>query len=223
MSDTSVSGTLPSELGDLSDLSYIELDHELKFGRTTNRGLGRTLYNLKGDERIYGNVGNDNLDGEDGDDTLYGLTRDDTLYGGVGDNTLYGGAGDNRLYGGDARLKSYGSDDLYGGAGDDRLYGEDGDDRLYGEDEDDRLYGEDGDWGADTFVLRAGDDHVIIMDFNNEMDLMWLAGLSAPADFNELEITKMGNSTHIATQGGDLLAKLPGIEPSKLTAGDFLY
>ena len=70
-------------------------------------------------------------------------------------------------------------------------------------------------------MVRSDGSHIIISDFEPGTDLMWLAGRSAPADFNELEITKMGNSTHIATQGGDLLAILPGIKPEDLAAGDF--
>ncbi|MBC6420513.1 MAG: hypothetical protein GDA38_02290, partial [Hormoscilla sp. SP12CHS1] len=111
-----------------------------------------------------------------------------------------------------------GKEIIYGGPGDDLLDGNQhsaihpsmGLDTLYGNE------------GADTFMVRSDGSHIIISDFEPGKDMMWLAGRSAPADFDDLEITLMGNSTHIATMRGDLLAILPGIEPGQLAAGDFV-
>ena len=165
-------------------------------------------------------MGNENLDGGDGDDTLYGLTGDDKLDGGPGEDTLYGGIGNDTLSG---RL---GDDILYGGPGDDIIDGThvNGHERNMGLD---TLYGNS---GADTFVLRSGDGHVTISDFDPGTDKIHLWSM----DFDELDITKMGNSTQITIDTkhlrsewqvdgapDDLLAILPGIEPGELTAGDF--
>jgi len=193
LTDTDVSGTLPSEYGDLSDMRYIELDNELKLGIKYHDDTTFARYSLEGNERIYGNVGNERIDGGAGDDTLSGRDGDDILYGGPGDDIIDG----THVNG---HERNMGLDTLYGNE------------------------------GADTFVLRSGAGHVTISDFDPGTDLIKLRSM----DFDELEITKMGNSTQIAIDTkhlrtewqvdgapDDLLAILPGIEPGELTAGDF--
>ena len=145
-------------------------------------------------------MGNEDIDGGDGDDTIYGEAGDDILYGEGGDDC---GPGKEIIYGGPG-------DDLLDGNQHSAIHPSMGLDTLYGNE------------GADTFMVRSDGSHIIISDFEPGTDLMWLAGRSAPGNFNQLEITLMGNSTHIATQRGDLLAILPEIEPGELTAGDFV-
>ena len=203
MTDTDVSGTLPSELGSLSDMRYIELDNELKLGIKYHDNTTSAWHSLEGNERIYGNVGNENLEGGAGDDTLYGGPGDDTLDGLRGDDILYGGPGDDIIDGTNAHghERNMGLDTLYGNE------------------------------GADTFVLRSGSDYVTISDFDPGTDLIQLRSMR----FDELDITKMGNSTQITINTkhlrsewqvdgnpDDLLAILPGIEPEQLAAGDFV-
>lgn len=83
----------------------------------------------------------------------------------TGADTMLGTSGSNTL-------KSYGGNDkLYGRSGDDKLYGGDGEDRFDGGAGTDLLYGG---ADADTFHFDHGEDHDIIKDFENNVDVIQL-------------------------------------------------
>lgn len=164
---------------------------------------------LGGHDIIAAGLGRDLIFGEDGNDEIIG----DLSKGGVEgmDDTIYGGAGQDRIYG------SGGNDFLYGEAGNDQLWGDDGDDQLWGGLGDDILTGG---LGADTFVLAAGEGTDVIRDFQSGTDLM---GLSNGLDFAQLAINQFGSQTWIINQSDNqVLALLPGVNASVLTAADFV-
>ncbi|MES1025729.1 hypothetical protein ABN584_22815 [Gloeocapsa sp. BRSZ] len=199
-------------------------------------------YIVFGFRSLFGTAGNDVLLGSNTREYLSALDANDTVAGGLGDDTLLGGAGNDVLRG-DLNNRSPqgsvgGNDTLFGGLGNDQLGGKGGDDQLFGEQDNDTLYGDDGDdllrgglgndtligddfsggQGSDTFVLAAGEGRDTILDFENGIDRIGLAG---GLSFNQLTITNSGANNTLIRFGSEQLALLSGVAASNLTATDF--
>jgi len=163
-------------------------------------------------EVINGNQGIDQISGGGGNDNLFGGQDGDVIDGGVGDDILLGNLGADIITGGD------GNDNLFGGKDNDNLSGDLGNDILSGDFGIDALTGG---GGNDIFVLGIGGGGAdLITDFQDGADLMQLpAGIT----FSNLRVTTSGNQTAIilATTGEEL-ARLDTIQPSAITAADFV-
>jgi uncharacterized protein len=103
---------------------------------------------------LTGTNGIDQLYGRGGNDTLKGVGNDDRLFGGLGNDKLYGGSGNDILKGGD------GNDMLFGGP----------DGGAFGSL--DKLYGG---AGADRFVFGANGGRDDIMDFQDNVDTIYIS------------------------------------------------
>lgn len=154
-------GTIMSDLGSALSANYffsVDTNAESLLGRSLEvvayqppapvDPAGLTLYGTAKADSLNGAGGADYLEGKGGDDVLWGWAGNDQLWGVAGNDTLYGGSG---------------NDGLYGGSGNDRLYGDAGNDYLMGSPGSDTLTGGS---GADSFVMRRGDGHDVITDFN---------------------------------------------------------
>lgn len=151
------------------------------------------------------------LVGDAANNTASGFAGDDIITGNGGNDTLSGNKG-NDIISGDA-----GNDLLLGGKGDDNLSGGDGDDTLIGGVGADLLISG---AGRDVLVLGAGADTDTIVDFQQGQDLI---GLSKGLRFNQLKVTQGDFSTTIEiASSGEVLASIPGISKSLLTASDFI-
>jgi Ca2+-binding RTX toxin-like protein len=106
--------------------------------------------------------GIENLFGSSWGDILNGDWQANVIHGGSGDDFVFGQAGDDRLFG------DVGMDIIRGGQGNDIINGGLGNDRLTGDDA--------GQFGADTFVLRAGEGIDMITDFQHGVDKLDLRG-----------------------------------------------
>lgn len=101
--------------------------------------------------------------------------KDNDATGNAGGNWLYGNAGDNMLKGGGGMdvLRGLGGDDILHGGGD-----------------------------LDYFVFdRAGADRII--DFNDTVDLVSIAGVTSQAEFDALNIKQVDGDVVINFGGGD--------------------
>ncbi|MEM7547125.1 MAG: M10 family metallopeptidase C-terminal domain-containing protein [Pseudomonadota bacterium] len=160
-----------------------------------------TLLGGEGNDRLVGNSGNDSLEGGDGNDVLVGQRGRDELTGGAGDDQLRGGQW---------------ADDLNGGTGDDRLSGGGGKDTINGGAGDDELMGG---GGRDCFVFEANAGADTIIDFMSGVDLI---------DVSAFDIG-FGALTFSARDGGatvsadELTLTLLDVDPTALTAGDFIF
>lgn len=154
------------------------------------------INNLVGDDAnntASGLAGNDIITGNGGNDTLSGNKDNDIISGGIGNDQLFGGKGDDNLNGGE------GDDTLIGGAGADLL--------ISG-------------IGRDVLVLAAGAGTDTFIDFQKGQDLI---GLSGGLTFNQVRVTEGDFSTTIElARNGEVLASIPGILNSPLTATDFI-
>lgn len=136
-------------------------------------GGGRDKVNAgDGDDFVSGGANRDTLDGGEGNDTLEGNGSDDKLMGKDGDDSLDGGAG---------------NDKLIGGAGADTIRGGDGDDMLWGDETKRSSTVED----ADVFVFDSDDGNDRVMDFQDDIDTIFLEG-SNGTDFTVTDV-KGGN------------------------------
>jgi hypothetical protein len=175
-------------------------------------GGNDTVQGAVDSELINGNQGFDQIFGGGGDDTIFGGQEDDVIDGGVGDDILFGNLGADIITGGD------GNDNLFGGKDNDNLSGDLGNDILSGDFGIDTLTGG---GGSDIFILGIGGGGAdLITDFQDGADLMQLpAGIT----FSNLRVTTSGNQTAIilATTGEEL-ARLDSIQPSAITAADFV-
>ncbi|MEG4392840.1 calcium-binding protein [Microcoleus sp. BROC3] len=151
-----------------------------------------------------------NLVGDDANNTASGLAGDDIITGNGGNDTLSGNKGNDIISGGT------GNDQVLGGKGDDNLNGGEGDDTLIGAAGSDLLISG---AGRDIFVLGvAGTDTLI--DFQKGQDLI---GLSGGLTFNQVRVTEGDFSTTIEiARNGEVIASIPGILSSPLTATDFI-
>ncbi|MGC9503932.1 FG-GAP-like repeat-containing protein [Baaleninema sp.] len=157
-----------------------------------------------GNDIVLGGRGNDIVADNRGDDLLNGNMGNDTVLGGEGRDTLFGGR-DNDLLISDADVP------LPNG-GDDVLIGDLGRDTLVG--------GE----GADLYVLRGDTDDLIL--YNDAEDVI---ALPSGIGFEDLDfvwgtladgVTPTTQIIHRPTT--QLLAVLPGVDPSQMSADDFL-
>ncbi len=151
-----------------------------------------------------------NLVGDNANNTASGLAGDDIITGNGGNDTLSGNKGNDIISGGT------GNDQLLGGKGDDNLNGGEGDDTLIGATGSDLLISG---TGRDIFVLGgAGTDTLI--DFQKGQDLI---GLSGGLSFNQVRVTEGDFSTTIEiARNGEVIASIPGLLSSPLTATDFI-
>ncbi|MEG4496566.1 calcium-binding protein [Microcoleus sp. F10-C6] len=151
-----------------------------------------------------------NLVGDNANNTASGFAGDDIITGNGGNDTLSGNKGNDIISGG------AGNDQLFGGKGDDNLNGGDGDDTLIGGAGSDLLISG---AGRDIFVLGVGGTDTLI-DFQKGQDLI---GLSGGLTFNQVRVTEGDFSTTIElARNGEVLASIPGILSSPLTATDFI-
>ncbi|MBD1887179.1 DUF2974 domain-containing protein [Microcoleus vaginatus] len=152
-----------------------------------------------------------NLVGDDANNTASGLAADDIISGNGGNDILSGNKGNDIISGG------IGNDQLLGGKGDDNLSGGEGDDTLIGAGGTDLLIGG---AGRDVLVLGVGGGTDTLVDFQKGQDLI---GLSGGLSFNQLRVTEGDFSTTIEiARNGELLASIPSILSSPLTATDFI-
>ena len=143
-------------------------------------------------EKIRGFEGNDLIFGENGNDTIEGGTGDDRIFDGEGDNNLLGGSGGDLIVGGD------GSDLIDGGDGNDILSGQS---------------------GADQFVIANAVGQDLILDYEDGVDSLVLAG---GLEFGDLTITQgVGQVWLEITDTGEDLASLIGVNASDLEIEDF--
>ncbi|MEG4270662.1 MULTISPECIES: calcium-binding protein [unclassified Microcoleus] len=152
-----------------------------------------------------------NLVGDDANNTASGFAGDDIITGNGGNDTLSGNKGNDIISGGS------GNDLLLGGKGDDNLSGGEGDDTLIGAMGADLLIGG---TGRDVLVLGSGAGTDTFLDFQKGEDLI---GLSGGLTFNQLRVTPGDFITTIEiASNGEVLASIPGIPSSPLTASDFI-
>ncbi|MEG4232689.1 calcium-binding protein [Microcoleus sp. Pol11C3] len=152
-----------------------------------------------------------NLVGDDANNTASGLAGNDIITGNGGNDSLSGNKGSDIISGGS------GNDLLLGGKGDDNLSGGEGDDTLIGGAGADLLIGG---AGRDVLVLGRGAGTDTLVDFQKGQDLI---GLSGGLSFNQLRVTPGDFITTIEiTSNGEVLASIPGIPSSPLTASDFI-
>ncbi|NJK73316.1 MAG: calcium-binding protein [Microcoleus sp. SU_5_6] len=152
-----------------------------------------------------------NLVGDDANNTATGFAGDDIIIGNGGNDTLAGSRNNDIISGGS------GNDQLFGGKGDDNLNGGDGDDTLVGGVGSDLVISG---AGRDVLVLGTGAGTDTLIDFQKGQDLI---GLTRGLSFNQLTVNQGDVATTIEiTRTGEVLASIPGIPRSPLTASDFI-
>jgi ELWxxDGT repeat protein len=184
-----------------------------------NNGIsGRELFKLTFDRsgNLVGTNSADNLNGTDSNNIIEGLNGNDTLSGLAGNDTLLGGNSNDILVG------DLGNDSLAGGSGRDNLTGGNGNDILTGGDGNDTLDGGAGtnilSGGAnnDLFILRSGIGSQDLVDFQDGIDKLGLAG---GLEFDDLTFTT--NRIRFGTD--DLLATINfDVNVRNLTEADFV-
>jgi serralysin len=148
---------------------------------------------------IEGTTGNNLLEGTGASDTIRGLAGKDTLKGFAGNDFLYGGVGNDSLLGGG------GNDKLFGGKGNDTLKGGAGADTLDGGPDTgvfpdvDHLFGG---AGADRFVFGPNGGRDDIMDFEDDVDTIYIS--------RTYFATKAEVLQNISSSGGDSAIDLSG-------------
>ncbi len=209
-----------------TDSDYLELLEGVEFALPTLRTSLRSRSSLEQLRTSPGNsfIGNvvaiktaldpskpNQLVGDDANNTASGLAGEDIILGNAGNDTLNGNGGNDIISGG------VGNDLLFGGKGDDNLSGGEGDDTLIGGLGADLLISG---AGRDVLVLRAGVSPVTIVDFQQGQDLI---GLSRGLTFNQVRVNQGEVSTTIEiASNGQILANIPGLRRSPLTASDFI-
>lgn len=188
-----------------------------------------TLSGDKQDNQIDGLAGDDELDGDKGNDSIQGGWGNDVILGDKGQDTLSGDEGNDHLDGGkdeDFLDGGTGDDTILGGKGHDTLFGSLGNDYLCGDKDDDLLDGGAGidelvgDKGSDRFVLRAGDEEDLILDYDDGKDSFLLEGLT----FDALEFQPHESGSQIIiSQTHESLAIVRNIEIERLDLSDFVF
>lgn len=172
-----------------------------------------TAYNFMGatpvvvtdqNRMITGSLSNDTLRGGAGNDTITGLSGNDSLAGAAGDDSILGGDGNDTIDGSD------GNDIIDGGAGFDVVAGG---------------------LGNDIFVARntssqyaASGSYQWITDFQQGADRIDVSALGI-ASLNALLSIAVGtdSTTFTVNLSGAATTVQLGVEPSKLTAADFIF
>ncbi|MGL5805774.1 MAG: calcium-binding protein [Xenococcaceae cyanobacterium] len=204
--DVNASGDYYVGVSSYANFTYDPNVEGTSSGNTTgDYDLAISVFNgIKGTESgdsLTGTANSDYLEGLGGNDTLSGGDQKDALLGGAGNDELLGNGGDDLLRGGD------GNDLLRGGDGNDTLGGEAGKDSLYGG------------LGSDLFVIGSGSD--TIFDFGDGQDLILLTDGVRFQDLTIGASTTGGTGTTLSNSAG-VLATLPGVDSSLITADDFV-
>ena len=170
-----------------------------------------------GGDTLRGSRGSDTVLGEAGDDSLNGGTHNDSLGGDIGNDTLRGARQDDSLDGG------AGNDSLNGGVGNDALTGGAGADRFQFDQPGGLI---------DSFInpggqISFGSGIDVITDFTPGEDVIAISatvngqGLASVADVMQRLSPDGAGGTRLALGASDSLS-LVGVDPTALTAGDFL-
>jgi Ca2+-binding RTX toxin-like protein len=196
---------------------------------TSNTSGFENIKTGNGTDTITGDTNNNIIYAYGGADTVYGLAGDDVLYGSSpirqdlgqdSDDILYGGAGNDTLIGGP------GDNTLDGGIGQDTLTGKGGLDDGTGSIDFTNYYGE---YGINTFIIRAGDGGPsidsadVITDFEDNNDLI---GMANGLEFNQLTIEQgTGDyANHVVVKKkdtGEFLVVIQSITIENITDADF--
>ncbi len=137
------------------DFSFGDDNENLQNGELLNRSLG--VRALSGNDYVQGSSDSEIINGNSGNDTVLGGNGNDYLRGGTNEDFINGQENDDLLngnLGNDYVSGENGNDFVRGGQGNDTLIGGNGNDTLVGDLGIDNLTGGS---GADTFVLRADD------------------------------------------------------------------
>ncbi|NJL54773.1 serine hydrolase [bacterium] len=193
----------------MDNLIISDTPNETLLGSVKNNWMlglssGHYLNGKQGDDRIFGLNSNNTLIGSSGNDSLYVNVGNNILKGASGNDWLWSGTGDDCLEGGSDR------DILNAGGGNDTLIDVNGGDRLAG--------GE----GSDQFEIYQGEfGATLVTDFHPEVDKLKFTQLGIT--FEQLTFNEQASgSTVIQFQGQDL-AELLCIQPTELTANNFLF
>ncbi|MGI9383733.1 MAG: calcium-binding protein [Methyloligellaceae bacterium] len=190
-----------------------------------------SLYNVEQMVFDFGN-GDDQLVVTEDLGSLYG----DTLYanfgGGEASLIVFNHSGRIEAIGGDVHndfTSGDGNDLLVGGAGHDYIFGAGGNDEIIGGADDDELVGSAGDdtisggAGGDRFFFEQGSGTDTITDFvAGDAEFDRLDFMAVGTSFKELNITQMGDDTHVQTIHGDTVI-LENVIATDLNGGDFLF
>jgi len=201
LAHNNLSGTLTSELGDLSNLQRLWLrDNYLSGTLPSELGDLNKLHKLQSLELSYNRLSG-TIPSELGELSKFFILRLDNNFL-IANHTIQGSAS---------------NDMLYGNAGNDTLYGQNGDDILDGGRGRDMLYGNE---GEDTFILAQGMDQDTIQDFSDGTDYIQLG---EDLSFGDLKIASRGSSTSIEiADSGEVLAILSGIDNQQISDLDFV-
>ena len=205
---------------------------------TINGGVGNdSLFGDRGKDLLLGKEGNDRIAGNDGNDTINGGAGDDTINGGSGHDLLVGSTGNDSISGGHGSDRLYGQEDddfLDGGAGNDTIHGGAGDDVLFGSDGNDTIYGGNGNdtingglgrdvllggSGSDVFTIQLDTINDVIIDFEDGLDLLQLAG---DLNFSDLNFLTINNNTIIRDRDNYVLSVIQNIDSDLITQEDFV-
>ncbi|MFK7752457.1 MAG: calcium-binding protein [Sedimentitalea sp.] len=178
------------------------------------------VFNLLGNDVIFGRGGNDNLFSGNGNDKVLGGKGADILDGGRANDRLLGGNGNDELIGGAGK----GADQRFGDAGRDTLFGGGGSDLLNGGTGNDTL---EGGLGADIFVFNNFADKDRILDFNarNNDEKIDLSNVTAIKGFGDLKanhMTQVGGKV-VIDDGANVEITLFAVDIATLGAGDFVF
>lgn len=153
----------------------------------------------RGDAAMLG--GNDSITGNRYADRINAQAGNDTITGNAGNDYLAGSAGNDRLLGGS------GTDTLSGGSGNDRLVGSSGADRLAGGS------------GADRFVFGNSNGTDSILDFQNGIDKIEVAG--STSSFRQIRVYDRGADAEIRFDNN--VVTLKNIDHRIIDASDFVF
>ncbi len=166
----------------------------LDFGHTVGAGLGGLNPSITPtpvppvNTDIVGTSGNNTLIGNSGNNVIRAAAGNDIVYGRIGTDTIYGDAGNDTLYG------EENNDSLYGGAGADILIGGTGNDNATGGD------------GRDTFIVKRGDNSLVITDFSagSTGDNLLLKGYGL-AELGLAQLTQSGSNVLLRMADGSIV------------------
>lgn len=183
-----------------SDLIFGNSGNDIIWGDQRDLNSGQD-----GDDNIFGGLGEDTIYGGNGNDILAGgggiahpADEADVIYGGHGADILIGNGSDDKLYAGTGDSSSpidVHTDMLFGGLGNDRLYGDSGADILAGQFGNDTISGGN---GEDIFIYGPNEGSDVILDFNTNMDTLYIGIGNGIEDFEDLHLHVENQSTVIS-------------------------